>query len=114
MVINLSNAQNSPVGIVQLRFSTTPHYALSYCISTWTPFPTALPSETEKIWTISLTRSSENTRVLVFCNDKEVVNMILSDTTCSDSDWNTYWSKEVAKILFNSADKASDYYRPGK
>ena len=114
MVVNLLDAQNSPLGIVQFRFSSTPYYVLSYCISTWTNFPAALPSETEKIWTISLTRSSEETRVLVLCNDEEVLNMLMSDTTCSFNEWSTYWSKDVARIKFNLADKASDYYRPGK
>ena len=114
MLLHLKTAQKDLVGLVQLRLSTTPRYALNYCISTWTPFPTALPSEAEKIWTISLTRSLEEIRVLLLCNDKEVLNIVMSDTTCSDSDWNTYWSKDVAKISFSSSDKASDYYRPGK
>ena len=113
MLLNLKTAQKDLLGMVQLRFFTTPWYALNYCISNWTPIPTALPSEAEKIWTLSLTRFLEEIRVLVLCNNKEVLNIVMSDTTCSDSDWNTYWSKDVAKISFSSSDKASDYYRPG-
>ena len=49
------------------------------------------------------------------CNDKEVLNVVLSDTICSYSSWSETWSKDVGKIYFSSNyDTASDFYRTGK
>ena len=105
----------SLTGGVFLFFSSPPRYWLNYCSSTWTDFPTDLPSETDKVWTITKSKVSDEIRVVIHCNDKEVLNVVLSDTTCSDSSWSERWSKDVDKIYFNpSYDTASDYYRPGK
>ena len=97
-----------------LYFTSPPQYGLDYCSTSWTNFPTALPTETDKIWTITLTRTSGTVRVIIHCNNKEVLNVVLSDTTCSYSSWSTDWSRDVESILFHSYDTASDFYRPGK
>ena len=101
-------------GAVYLFFSSPPHYYLRYCSTSRTNFPTALPTETDKILTVTLTRTSGTVRVTIHCNNKEVLNVVLSDTTCSYSLWSHYWSRDVWKIEFYSSDTASDYYRPGK
>ena len=101
-------------GEVLLFFTSPPQYRLYLCGISRTNFPTALPTETDKIWTITLTRTSGIVRVIINCNNKEVLNVVLSDTTCSDSRWSTYWSKDVERIYFPSDDTASDYHRPGK
>ncbi|KAL5255462.1 hypothetical protein ACHWQZ_G010885 [Mnemiopsis leidyi] len=112
-----STAQDDPAGGVVLDFFTSPpQYWLRYCTS-WTYFPTDLPTETNKVWTITLSRVSGEIRVVITCNTVEVLNVVLSSTTCSDSDWSrdsdwsTIWSKDVEKIYFDSYDTASDYYR---
>ena len=100
-------------GGVFLSFTSPPQYWLFYCTS-YTNFPTDLPSETEKVWTITMSRVSDEIRVVIHCNDKEVLNVVLSDT-CSHSSWSERWSKDVDKIYFSSCcDTASDYYRPGE
>ena len=110
------NAGTSFAGGVFLHFSPHPWYRIIYCTSTtyWPNFPTHLPSETDKVWTISLTRTAGKKGLVITCNDKEVLNVVLSDTTCARSDWNNIWNKDVKKILFLSSDTASDYYTPGK
>ena len=101
-------------GGVELRFTTPPRYYLRYCTSESAELPTDLPTETDKIWTIILTRTSD-VRLTIYCNDKEVLNVVMSAATCSDSDWSEMWSRDVGKIEFTSShDTASDYYRPGK
>ena len=90
----------------------SPNYKLGHCSESWTNFPTDLPSETDKVWTINLLKTKEEIRVVVHCNDKEVLNVVLSDTECEDSSWSTTWSKDVEKIKFQG--NASDYYRSGK
>ena len=102
-------------GGLSLRFRSPPKYWLLACSSSNTDFPTALPTETDKIWTITLTGTSGTVRVIIHCNNKEVLNVVVSDTTCGQSIWSTRWSKDVEKIYFSSCcDTASDYYRPGK
>ncbi|KAL5251349.1 hypothetical protein ACHWQZ_G016894 [Mnemiopsis leidyi] len=107
-------AQQENTGGITLYFSSPPKYNLNYCSTSWTNFPTDPPSETDKVWTITLTKSSGKKSVMIHCNDKEVLNVVFSNTTCSDSMWSTYWSGEVEKIEFlSSYDTASDFYRPG-
>ena len=44
----------------------------------------------------------------------EVVNFLLSDSTCDDSNWRMSWSRKVEKIYFHNSDSATDYYRAVK
>ena len=102
-------------GGVYLRFTFPPQYHLGWCSSTsHTEFPTDLPAESDKIWTITLSKTSV-IRLIIDCNNKEVLNVVLSNTTCSNGQWSDYWTKDVEQIYFPSPhDSASDYYRPGK
>ena len=103
-----------PAGGVGLYFSSPPQYMLVRC-KTWTKLTTDLTFETDKVWTITRSSDSGKIRVVIYCNDKEVVNVVLSDTTCSESGWSTYWSTGVKKIYFNSNDKTTSVsYRKGK
>ena len=101
------------VGYVEILFYSTPQYYIRYCMSSYTNFPVSLPTEVEKVWRITLNRNS-GIRLLIHCNNVEVVNM--SSSTCSHSSWSYYWSKTVGKIWFYNPDydTASDYYRAGE
>ena len=111
VLVTFYSTGSSRVGGVYLYFSSPPQYQLIYCTS-GINFPTDLPSDTDKVWTIILSRVSDEIRVVIHCNDKEVVNVVLSDISCSSSGWSWDWSRDVEEIMFSS-DKASDYYRPG-
>ena len=113
--LQLLTSQEKYAGGINIRFSSPPIYWLGYCLHQ-TNFPSDLPSETDKVWQITFSRSSGAIRVTILCNDKEIVNMVLSDTTCTRSEWSTKWdiNKTVAIILFQEIDTASDYYRSGK
>ena len=101
------------VGHVGISFSSTPQYDIGNC-RTWTFFQVSLPTEVEKVWRITLNRNS-GIRLLIHCNNVEVLNFLMSDSTCSDSSWSTHWSRTVGKIWFhNDYDTASDYYRAGQ
>ena len=97
-------------GGVILHFSSIPQYVLGACTSSWTNFPTELPTDTDKVWKITLTRTS-GIRLVIHCNEVEVLNVLLTDSTCSESSWNYYWSRDVKKILFSNWDTASDYHK---
>ncbi|XP_063687398.1 CUB and sushi domain-containing protein 3-like [Bolinopsis microptera] len=103
-------------GVAILFLSTKYQYWLYYCSSSRIDFPVTLPSTTDKIWRITLTRSS-GVRVVIHCNNEEVGNVLLSDTLCSDSTlegtWGDYWNRETEYIKFER-NEASDYYREAK
>ena len=104
------------VGYVVIRFSSTPQYRIGSCTYSWTNFPVSLTTEVEKVWRITLNRTS-GIRLLIHCNNVEVVNFLMSSSTCSNyrSSYSTYWSGTVGKFWFhNEEDTASDYYRAGQ
>ena len=100
------------VGYVSLKFDSSPQYAISFCMSTYSPFLTTLPSDVIKTWKITKF-AGPSPRITVHCNEVEVLDFIISDQTCTDSSWSDQWSKEVELIQFEHFyDTASDYYRP--
>ncbi|KAL5263941.1 hypothetical protein ACHWQZ_G005133 [Mnemiopsis leidyi] len=103
------NSQGEYAGVVYIYFISTPKYWLYWC-SSYTNFPSNLPAAVDKVWRISLNKTS-GIRLQIHCNDVEVANFLLSDDTCSNSDWREYWSRDVEKIAFSEYDTASVYYR---
>ena len=113
VVVHFFTAEGEYLDGVGLYFTSTPQYWLFLCTTSYTDFPTPLPSETDKIWTITLIRTV-SIKLTINCNNKEVINIVMSDITCDVSDWRPRWSRDVEKIKFADQDTASDYYRPGK
>ena len=110
--VEFLTSQGDEVGVLTLDFSSTPQYYIGACSSDWTNFPTNLPPGNDKVWRVTLTRTS-GIRLVVHCNEMEVLNILMSDSTCGDSNWSYYWSGEIAKIKFSfEYDTASDYYQP--
>ena len=111
-VIFLSHLREE-IGGVSIIFTSPPRYMLYKCVEAQTDLSTTLPSNTSKIWTISLSKLSSKIQVTIHCNDYEALNVVLSDSICSSvSDWETYWLKDVTKIKFPSDNSAGYYYRP--
>ena len=108
--LDLRTSEGDSAGDVILYFTSTPQYQLRYCTTSRTNFTTGLPTGTNKVWKISLTRTSD-IRLVIHCNEVEVLNVLMSDSTCSSSYWSKYWSRDVGKIYFDDSDTASDYYR---
>ena len=109
--MNLFNSQNKFVGYLNLHFTSTPQYKIWPCNADWPTFTNNLPPDNDKVWRITLTRTS-GIRLVVHCNEEEVLNYLMSESTCSQGDWDYYLNREVAKIKFGSDDTASDYYQP--
>ena len=108
MTVEFSTSQGKEAGALELFFDSTHQYAIWYC-SELTNFPTNLPSDNNKVWRVTLTRTS-GIRLVVHCNEEEVLNTLISDSTCGQSNWSNYWNKEVSKIIF-SDNTAADYYK---
>lgn len=78
------------------------YYYLSHCSGDFTDFPTALPSSNVKDWRITLNRKSGAPQLIVHCNGKQVLDVTISGTTCSDPDWNKYWScQRPARMVYS-------------
>jgi hypothetical protein len=92
-----------------MPFTSPPQYQLWGCTG-WTNFRTSLPTATDKVWRVTLTRTSGK-RVIIHCNEEEVLNVVMSASTCSDSRWSGKWSRNIVSMRFHSSDNASDYYR---
>jgi hypothetical protein len=96
---------------VYIRFNSPPQYYLLDCTNSWNNFPTSLPTATVKVWRITKTRTS-GIRLRIHCNEKEVLNILMSDSTCSYSYWRDDWTSDITQTYFKSSDTASDFYRP--
>ena len=100
-------------GGFNIYFSSIPQYWIQYCYSSSkTNFPTDLPVARVKIWRITLTKTF-GIRLQIHCNNVEVLNILLSDTTCGRSDWSIYWNRKIWKMRFTTSDvfTAADSYR---
>ena len=67
-------------------------------------FPTHLPKEKNKIWTISRTKEA----LTILCNGVEVLNLVYAEV---DKYCHRLWSKTSAKLKLISSNQASDYMR---
>ena len=112
VVVSFFSAREEDVGKVRIIFGETLKYNLNHCTDFPLNFPTTPPSDADKVWRITLTKSAD-IRLVIHCNEVEVLNKLLSDTTCDWRRWRDIWGKHVAKIRFSS-DTASDYYGPSK
>ena len=114
MWVEFGTSGREYVGYVYIHFSSTPQYYIYNCMYSHTNFPVSLPTEVEKVWRITLNRNS-GIRLLIHCNNVEVLNFLMSESTCYYSYWSTYWSRTVGKFWFYPYyDTASDYYRAGQ
>ena len=106
--VGLYTATGAIVGGIMIKFSSPPQYALWYCVS-WRNFHTLPPSDTEKVWKITIIRTS-GIRLVILCNNVEVLNLLLANSECSNTKWPNYWGREVEKIEFPKTYTATDFY----
>ena len=115
--VRFYNVNGAHIAGLNIKIATTPQYWLHYCMNKFRDFPTntVLPPLDEKIWVISITRTS-GVRIIVHCNGQEVLNLQLTNSVCSaNSDWINLWNKDFDKISFPSGDAAFYFqFPPGK
>ena len=101
---------NDHAGGIGIGFGDKLDFEIGGC-SNDKEFPTTPPTTVDKIWKITLDKTS-GIRVMIHCNGVEVLDVLLSDEYCnSDNSWRDYWSMAVKKIAFRTRyDTASDYY----
>ena len=98
---------------LSIYFTSPPQYRISDCSRERADFPTALPSEQDKIWRVTIVwRSSSAIQLQVHCNNVVVLDFMVSSSTCTYSGWSGAWSqKKVNMIALPTDDNASDQYR---
>ena len=96
------------VGIVWIHFMSTIKYKIESCTNN-TPFPVSPPTDTDKTWRIGYNLAEK--RVLIHCNEVEVLNLVLSDSVCTQNgNWRTWWGRNPTQIKIPFSDNASDQY----
>ena len=110
--VSFFNTKGRYAGGLRISFKSQPFVVLPYC-GHKAYFPSNLPSTSDKIWRITQARNSGDIGLTVYCNNVEVVNVVMSDKTCSDERWSGYYSRDRDRIKFDKTDTASDYYRAG-
>jgi hypothetical protein len=94
-----------------LLLTSPPQYYVWLCSGSYKTLQTHLPAATDKIWRLTLTRTS-GIRLIIHCNEEEVLKFLMSNSTCSDKHWSNKWTRKITKIRFNpDRDTASDFYR---
>ena len=107
------SAEQTNAGGITFYFTSVLKYWVWECsLRDHSEFQTNVPTQVNKVWRITLSRTSGERRVVVHCNEVEVLNVVLSNTACRDDRWTLAWSKDVSRIQFLHDDKASDLYRP--
>ena len=116
MKIVFKDYQGTPAGEFEVSFRSNPQYYLHSCFTpgSWHNFSTALSSaeDSVRVWQIRRTKTSMGRRLIVHCNDVEVLNLVISNLTCSSYYSSAIWSRDTAKISFQNS--ATVYYKPGK
>jgi hypothetical protein len=101
----------SVAGGLSIKFSSPVTYQLPYCEnSSYKSFPNPPPSTTDKVWRVTVDRSS-GIRFKLDCNDVEVLNVIVDDSGCWNTMWKYYYPKTIDGFWISSSDTASDFYR---
>ena len=106
VIVSFYTVGGDYAGGIGVYFHSRPWYSLAFCKSP-ADLPSTLPSDINKVWVIT---KLPGPRLTVQCNDVTVVDLTMSDDTCSDSNWREYWTKQIEQIKFASWDTASDEY----
>ena len=103
--------QGQDAGGVAVMFSSSLQYKLVWCISSWTDFKAPLPTAQQKVWRLTVSESGDQ-RVILHCNEEEVLNEPISASTCNSNQFSRIWGKDIERLKFYKNDDASDSYRP--
>jgi len=95
--------RDSKLGGISVRFNTdqTLTYKIADCQTAYNKFPENMPTEVEKLWSIIVTTGAQPS-FKVQVNGVEVINLLLTDDTCTMESWRDSWTGEITHLGFNS------------
>ncbi|XP_063693433.1 uncharacterized protein LOC134825211 isoform X2 [Bolinopsis microptera] len=103
------------IGRISIHLATVPKYYIRFCRNSAEEFPVSLPASDndDRVWKI--TKLSQPVRVIIHCDNTEILHLQLSDSICSShkANWKNYWGKDIKRIKFIS-DTASDFFLPAQ
>ena len=106
--VHLYTAGGDNAGSIYFHLTITPKYWIDGCLPSYNDFHSALTSEVNRVWQIS---KLPGPRLTLQCNGVTVVDLLMSDTTCSVSNWSKFWRRQVEQIKFSkSYNTASDEF----
>ena len=113
MLLDFYSSGGEFAGGLSIRLTSDPGYYLDYCTEEWNSFPNGLPTGKEKLWRIAVIKTSDLHKLQILCNEKKVLDFVISNSTCPLPLWNTFsWNNDIKKILISPGDTMSDDYRP--
>ena len=104
--IKLFDSTDVEIGEIVIYLRQNPYYRIGNCMRDKEEMR-SLPSEINKEWAI---QKQPGPKLTVECNEKMVLKILMSSSTCSVNVWESNWDKRVSKILFGDDDDASDYF----
>ena len=118
VIVSFRTAQGGWYGGVEIKHEATPKYWIRYCSPSggFLDFLPTVPSDTVKVWQITLTKTSQ-VRLVIHCNSVELLDFVVSASTCDSERYDsTKWDPNLTltAIYFQPSDSASDYYRSGE
>ena len=112
MYLGTRDAQDNYAGGI-LIYPSSVSYLFDGCLQNYVDFSANLPDTTNKVWRITFTKDA-GTRLVIHCNDIEMLDITASDSVCDRTEWKSFYDREMVKINFFSGDTATDKYRPYK
>ena len=95
---------DSKLGGISVLFNkdNTLTYKIADCQTAYNKFPENMPTELEKLWSIIVTIGAQPS-FKVEVNGVEVINLLLTDDTCTYNNWGDSWTVgEITHLGFNS------------
>ena len=87
-------------GGFRVLFQSKPKYFLPHCRERFVNFPVELPSATVKVWRITLNRAQKDVRLVIHCNNEEVLNVQFS-SVCTRKQWKNTWVPSTLITVVN-------------
>ena len=106
IVLNLEDAVW--IGDIQIKFGEDMTQYIGGCLTSLKPFTPQITSDGSGNWKFSY-NVAEN-RLAYEYNGGEVLNLVLSDSVCSNTNWKNTWTIKPTKLKFASTDSASIRY----
>ena len=108
--------QDSKLGGISVQFDgdLTKSYQLVGCQKErFNKFSENMPTEVEKLWSIFVNTGAQPS-FKVQVNGVEVINLLLTDDTCTMEGWRDSWTVKITHLAFHSFGRLFDGYHLGR
>ena len=75
------------MGGINLLFNSVMKYRFRRCNETYSNFPVEIPTTNNRVWRMTLSRTSAGRGIVIHCNGVKVLSVVLSNSTCNLTNW---------------------------